>query len=93
MLRSALERPLNKWRHEKADLAELAAACAFGLARNHAFVDGNKRISFMSLTVVKSGVRFSPSPADAAVITFAHAADETGEEGLTCWIRDEWPAS
>lgn len=94
MLRSALERPINKWRYEQADLAQLASAYAFGLARNHAFVDGNKRISFMSLMVflAKNGVRFSPSPADAAAIIFALAAGEVGEEGLTRWIRDNWPA-
>ena len=48
MLRSALERPINKWRYEQSDMAELAAAYAFGLANNHAFVDGNKRIAFMA---------------------------------------------
>jgi death-on-curing protein len=49
MLRSALERPVNKWRSEQAEPAELAAAYAFGLAKNHAFVDGNKRIAFMAM--------------------------------------------
>ncbi len=49
MLRSALARPINKWRYEKSDMAELAAAYAFGLAKNHAFVDGNKRIAFMAM--------------------------------------------
>ena len=38
-------RPINKWHYGQTDLAELAAAYAFGLARNHAFVDGNKRIA------------------------------------------------
>lgn len=94
MLRSALERPINKWRYEQADLAQLAAAYAFGLARNHAFVDGNKRISFMSLMVflAKNEVRFSPPPADAAAMIFALAAGEVGEDGLIRWIRDNWPA-
>ena len=41
LLRSALERPVNKWHYEQADLGALAAAYAFGLAKNHAFVDGN----------------------------------------------------
>ena len=48
LLRSALERPINKWRYEQAELAELASAYAFGLAKNHAFVDGNKRIAFLA---------------------------------------------
>jgi death-on-curing protein len=47
-LRSALDRPVNKWHYESADLPELAAAYAFGLAKNHAFVDGNKRIAFIA---------------------------------------------
>src|SRR5207302_8715354 len=47
MLRSALERPINKWRCEQPELAELASAHAFWLAQNHTFVDGNKRIASM----------------------------------------------
>jgi death-on-curing protein len=50
MLRSALERPLNKWQYEQAGFAALAAAYAFGLAKNHAFVDGNKRIGWITAT-------------------------------------------
>ena len=42
MRRSALERPINKWRYEQSAMPELAAAYAFGLAKNHAFIDGNK---------------------------------------------------
>ena len=63
LLRSAIERPVNKWHYEQAELPELAAAYAFGLAKNHAFVDGNKRIAFMSMMAFlrKNGVRFSPS--------------------------------
>src|SRR5437870_10207052 len=62
MLRSALQRPVNKWQYEQAGLAELAAAYAFGLAKNHAFVDGNKRIAFMTMVVFlrKNGVHFAP---------------------------------
>src|ERR671937_1976432 len=70
MLRSALERPVNKWSYEQAPLAELAAAYAFGLAKNHAFVDGNKRIAFMSMMLFlrKNDVRFAPDPAQATKI-------------------------
>ena len=62
MLRSALQRPVNKWQYEQAELPELAAAYAFGLAKNHAFVDGNKRIAFMTMVAFlrKNGVRFAP---------------------------------
>ena len=94
MLRSALERPVNKWSYEQAELAELAAAYAFGLAKNHAFIDGNKRIAFMSMMVFlrKNGIAFAPDPAQATTIILALAAGEVSEESLTRWIRDNWPA-
>ena len=93
MLRSALERPINKWRYEQADLAELASAYAFGLAKNHGFVDGNKRIAFMAMVVflLKNGVAFAPEPAHATAIIHSLAAGEVSEESLTRWIRDNWP--
>ena len=94
MLRSALERPVNKWTYEQAQLPELAAAYAFGLAKNHAFVDGNKRIAFMAMMVFlrKNGVPFAPDPAQATTIILGLAAGEISEESLTRWIRDNWPA-
>lgn len=93
MLRSALERPVNKWQYEQAELPVLAAAYAFGLAKNHAFVDGNKRIAFMAMMTFlrKNGIRFAPEQAYATTIFFALAAGEVSEESLTRWIRDNWP--
>jgi len=93
MLRSALERPFNKWQYEQAGLAVLAAAYAFGLARNHAFVDGNKRAAFMTMMVFlrKNGVRFAPDPAVATKMFLSLAAGEVSEESLTRWINDNWP--
>lgn len=94
MLRSALERPVNKWSYEQASLPELAAADAFGLAKNHAFVDGNKRIAFMALMVFLrgNGVAFAPDPAEATAMILSLAAGEVSEASLTRWIRDNWPA-
>jgi death-on-curing protein len=94
MLRSALERPVNKWTYEQAPLPELAAAYAFGLAKNHAFVDGNKRIAFMAMMTFlrKNGVLFAPDPAQATTIILSLAAGEVSEESLTRWIRDNWPS-
>ncbi|UYO48446.1 type II toxin-antitoxin system death-on-curing family toxin [Rhodopseudomonas palustris] len=94
MLRSALERPINKWQYEHCDLPELASAYAFGLAKNHAFVDGNKRIAFMAMVVflAKNGILFEPAPAHATMIILALAAGEVSEASLTRWIRDNWPA-
>ena len=93
MLHSALERPLNKWRYEQADLASLAAAYAFGLAKNHAFVDGNKRAAFMTMVVFlrKNNVLFAPDQAHATAIMISLAAGEVSEESLARWIRDNWP--
>jgi death-on-curing protein len=93
ILRSALERPINKWRYEQSELAELAAAYAFGLAKNHAFVDGNKRVAFMSMMIflVKNGVHFDPAPAHATAIILSLAAGEVSEKSLTRWIKDNWP--
>ena len=95
MLRSALERPVNKWQYEGAELPEPAAAFAFGLAKNQAFVDGNKRIAFMAMIVFlrSNGIRFAPEPAHATTIILALAAGEVSEESLTRWIRDNWPKS
>ena len=94
MLRSALERPINKWTYEQAPLPELAAAYAFGLAKNHAFVDGNKRIAFMAMMTFlrRNGVAFSPDPAQSTAMILALAAGEVNEDGLTRWIRDNWPS-
>ena len=91
-LRSALERPVNKWHYENADL--LAAAYAFGLAKNHPFVDGNKRIAFISMVAFlrKNGVPFRPDAAQATAIMVAVAAGEVSEESLAQWIRDNWPS-
>jgi death on curing protein len=91
MLLSALERPINSC--EQSDMAELAAAYAFGLAKNHAFVDGNKRMAFMAMMVflLKNGVVFGPEPAQSASIILSLAAGEVSEKSLTRWIRDNWP--
>lgn len=92
-LRSALERPVNKWHYESADLPELAAAYAFGLAKNHAFVDGNKRIAFIAIVAFprKNGIAFRPDQAQSTAIILAVVAGEVSEESLARWIRDNWP--
>lgn len=94
MLESALDRPRNKWSYEKAELAELAAAYAFAIARNHPFVDGNKRTSFLALYTFLgvNGVDFDVPEAEAAAMILSLAAGEVDELGLTRWIRDNWPS-
>jgi death-on-curing protein len=93
MLLSALETPLNKWTYEGADLAALAAAYACGLAKNHPFIDGNKRIALLALYTFLyiNDVDFIVPEPEAAAAILALAAGEVDEEGLTRWIRDNWP--
>lgn len=93
LLQSALGRPINKFGYGEEDLAVLAAAYAFGLARNHPFVDGNKRAAFAAIIVFLglNDIAFAPPPPEATAIILALAAGEVGEEGLARWIRDNWP--
>lgn len=93
MLESALGRPKNKWSFGEEDLAMLAAAYAFGIARNHPLVDGNKRAAFLSLLTFLglNDIDFDVANAEAVVMIQGLAAGEIAEEGLARWIRDNWP--
>ena len=93
MLESALGRPLNKFAYGETDLAALAAAYAFAIARNHPFVDGNKRAAFASIIVFLglNGIDFDVPPENATAIILSLAAGEVSEESLARWIRDNWP--
>ncbi|MFA6265297.1 MAG: type II toxin-antitoxin system death-on-curing family toxin [Pseudolabrys sp.] len=93
LLESALARPVNKLGYGESDLAVLAAAYAFGLARNHPFVDGNKRAAFASIIVFLglNGFEFDVPPEEATAMILSLAAGEVSEESLARWIRDNWP--
>jgi death-on-curing protein len=93
LLESALGRPQNKWSYEKCELPELAAAYGYGVARNHPFVDGNKRTALLAMYTFLglNGVDFIVPEADAAAMILSLAAGEVGEESLARWIRDNWP--
>ena len=93
LLESAVLRPVNQWHYGQTDMAALAAAYAFGLARNHAFVDGNKRTAFHAMMVFLRGndIPFAPDPAHATSIILSLAAGEVSELSLSRWIRDTWP--
>ena len=92
-LESALHRPVDKWAYEKAELPELAAAYGFGIAKNHPFVDGNKRVAFLALAgfLRINGVQFVPPQAEATAVMLGVAAGEIDEGGLTRWITDNLP--
>lgn len=89
MLESALGRPVNGWAHGEDDRCTLAAAYAFGLARNHPFIDGNKRTAWVvaRLFLALSGVAIAFSPKDAIDTVLALAAGELSEEALADWFR------
>ena len=88
LLESALARPTNKFAYGETDLAVLAAACGFGIARNHPFVDGNKRTALASMIVFLGLNRIDlDAPQEAATaIVLGLAAGEITEDVLARWI-------
>jgi death on curing protein len=89
LLDSALQRPLNKFAHGEPDLFELAAAYPFGIARNHPFVDGNKRVALVaSLTFLRlNGFKATSTQEENVAVFLAVAAGELEEEALAAWLR------
>lgn len=90
LLESALQRPLNKFAYGQPDLCDLAAAYAYGIARNHPFVDGNKRTALVaSLTFLSlNGLRTTSTQAENVVVFLALAAGELDEDALAAWLRE-----
>ena len=90
LLESALARPLNLAVYGQADVADLAAAYGVGLAKNHPFVDGNKRVAFLAvgLFLALNGWRLVANPADATLTMLAVAAGEIDEATFARWLRD-----
>lgn len=90
LLESALGRPQNRFLYDDtADLAALAAAYGYGLARNHAFHDGNKRaaLAAVGLFLILNEWDLAMTETEAIQVTFAVAAGELGEEEFAAWIR------
>lgn len=87
---SALARPVNKAFYGCEDIFELAAAYLYDLAKNHAFVDGNKRIAIVATAVFLMDNGFEIATDEAILYTFvlAVAAGEIDEEGATRFLRD-----
>jgi death on curing protein len=88
-LLSALARPQNLAVYEEPDAPALAAAYAFGVSRNHPFVDGNKRTAWVlaRLFLAKNGTEIAFEEADAVVRMLALAAGELPEEEFAHWLR------
>jgi len=90
LLDSALARPLNRAGYGDPDVAELAAVYAIAIARNHPFLDGNKRTAYVALEtfLALNGCAFPVSDADAVLVTLAMAAGEIDDDEFTAWVRD-----
>ena len=90
LLESALARPINKFAYGESDLANLAAAYGFGIARNHPFVDGNKRTALASMIVFLglNGFDLDAPREQATAIILGLAAGEISEKALAVWIAD-----
>ncbi len=90
LLDSALNRAVNLALYSEPDFAELAAAYAVGLAKNHAFVDGNKRAAFLAvgLFLGLNGYKLTASQADATSAMLKVAGGEMQEVGFAQWIRE-----
>ncbi len=89
LLDSALARPLNRIAYGEPDLAALAASHGLELAKNHAFVDGNKRAAFLAvgLFLALNGYRLKAEQPEAVLTMLAVAAGTLGEAGFAEWIR------
>lgn len=94
LLDSALQRPQNKLAYESPDLAELAAAYAFGIARNHPFIDGNKRTALVtSFTVLYvNGLKVITSQEENTKKIMALAAGTIEEKELADWFKQNTSA-
>ena len=89
LLDAALTGPRNQFAYGGPDLFDLAAAYAFGLARNHAFVDGNKRIALAAADVFLqgNGWELTADEAETVVAFLDLAAGELNEPQLASWFR------
>jgi len=90
LFESALERARMRWNYQPASsIAELAACYGFGLAKNHALLDGNKRLGFLAIGVFLrvNGYRLVVGPAEAVMVMEGVAAGRLDERALAAWIQ------
>ena len=95
LLESALARPRNVAAYGEPDLAELAASYAYGLAKNHPFVDGNKRTALVvcETFIIDNGGWLNASDPEAAVLFEELAAGDLTEDELAEWLRERVESS
>ena len=89
VLRSAMARPGNFAVYEESDMPALATAYLFGIARNHPFVDGNKRTALVvaELFLALNGFKLTASDADCVGMTLQAAKGSVTEAAFTAWVR------
>jgi death-on-curing protein len=89
LLQGALQRPINKWQYENSDTFGCAAAYAFGVAKAHAFVDGNKRTAFVtSVTFLRlNGWHFVTEPVEGVTFMEDLASGAVSEESFRNWLE------
>ena len=89
LLESALARPLQLAHYGNPDAADLAASHAFGIARNHPFIDGNKRTAFIAaeLFLALNGYRLAAEDADCVTHMLALAGGDLDEVSFAAWLR------
>ena len=90
LLESALARPMNRWAYEKeSDIVILAAAYGYGLAKNHCFFDGNKRVAFMAMYTFLglNGFEIGATEPEVVDIMLGVADSSIAEEQLIRWLR------
>ena len=94
LLESALARPLNLAACGEPDVTELAASYGVGLAKNHAFVDGNKRVAFLAvgLFLALNGQRLVATQAEATLAMLDVAAGTLDEAAFAQWLREHTQA-
>jgi death-on-curing protein len=88
-LESALGRPRNQWAYGETDLCALAAAYAYGVARNHPFTDGNKRTAWVlaRLFLALNNVQINFAPQEAIHMVLALASGSLTEAEVAAWFR------
>ncbi len=91
LLESALARPLQRYAYDSsADLCALAASYAKGLAKNHPFIDGNKRTAFVTyrLFLLRNGINATAAQDERYATALGLAAGEMEEEAFATWLRE-----
>lgn len=89
LLESAMNRPQHIFTYESQDLCALAGAYAYGITKDHPFVDGNKRVAFVLARVFLglNGVRFDPPETEAVVMVEGLAGGQVKEADFVAWLR------